>query len=214
MGTTTRSSIPGPGVAATTQTDEALLRLVCSGDEAAFAALVHRHERELFGYLRRYLGNAQQAEDVFQATFLRVHQKRSQFIDGRRFRPWLYAIATRQAIDSQRRNRRHRMASLDKRATNDAALIDSVADREPQTPDAMQSAEDATWVRSAVARLPEKLRDTLDLVYRRGLKQREAAALLGIPVGTVKSRLACALSRLHRASLRGQTARLAPGYHG
>lgn len=184
--------------------DEELLRRVAAGEEAAFAALVHRHEREVFGYLRRYLGDAQQAEDVFQATFLRVHQKRSQFIEGRRFRPWLYAIATHQAIDSQRRNRRHRMASLDKQAAgSEAALIDSVADREALSDEALESAEAATWVRSAVERLPQKLRDTLDLVYRRGLKHREAAALLGIPVGTVKSRIANALGRLHRASLRG-----------
>ena len=78
-----------------------------------FEELVRRYERELFSYLRRYVGDADLAADVFQATFLQLHLKCSQFQEGRRLRPWLYTIATNQAIDAQRRNRRHRMVSLD-----------------------------------------------------------------------------------------------------
>ena len=96
-------------------TDEVLIRrFQQSGDTAAFESLVHRYERDLFGYLRRYLHSAEMAEDVFQTTFLQVHLKRDAFADGRRFRPWLYAIATHQAIDAQRRNRRHRAVDLDR----------------------------------------------------------------------------------------------------
>src|SRR4030067_475812 len=85
-----------------------------TGDRELFAELVHRYERELFNYLRRYLGDTGMAEDAFQATFLQVHLKCEQFEAGRRFRPWLYTIATNQAIDAQRRNKRHRMVSLDR----------------------------------------------------------------------------------------------------
>ena len=91
-----------------------LLRYRQTGGRDDFAQLVHRYERELYNYLRRYLGDAEMAHDVFQATFLQVHLKCDQFEDGRRFRPWLYTIATNQAIDAQRRNRRHRMVSLDR----------------------------------------------------------------------------------------------------
>ena len=77
--------------------------------------LVHRYERELYSYLRRYLGDAAMAEDAFQGTFLQIHLKCGQFEPGRKFRPWLYTIATNQAIDAQRRNKRHRMVSLDRR---------------------------------------------------------------------------------------------------
>src|SRR3989304_4903459 len=84
--------------------DELLLRRYRDkGDRAAFEELVHRYERELYSYLRRYLGDADLAEDVFQTTFLQVHQKCSQFQDGRSFRPWLYTIATHQAIDALRK---------------------------------------------------------------------------------------------------------------
>ena len=76
-----------------------------------FERLVLRYERELFTFLRRFLSDVQQAEDVFQATFLSVHLRIDQFEPGRRFRPWLYAIASNKAIDYMRRNRRHQVAS-------------------------------------------------------------------------------------------------------
>src|SRR5580658_542415 len=84
------------------RTDEELLsQYQASGDREAFATLVGRYERELFSYLRRYLGDAVMAEDAFQATFLQVHLKCGQFEEGRKFRPWVYTIATNQAIDAQ-----------------------------------------------------------------------------------------------------------------
>src|ERR1051325_3619214 len=94
--------------------EELLVRYRDTADRDAFAELVHRYERELFSYLRRYLGDANMAEDAFQATFLQVHLKAHQFEEGRKVRPWLYTIATNQAIDAQRRNKRHRSVSLDR----------------------------------------------------------------------------------------------------
>src|SRR5262249_776564 len=93
--------------------EELLLAYRDRADRTAFTDLVNRYERELYSYLRRYLGDASMAEDAFQATFLQVHLKCDQFEAGRRFRPWLYTIATNQAIDAQRRNKRHRNISLD-----------------------------------------------------------------------------------------------------
>lgn len=187
------------------RTDEELILEVRRHDDDAFEALVHRYEHELYGYLRRYLGDAQLAEDVFQATFLRIHQKSDQFVDGNPFRPWLYAIATNQAIDARRRNHRHRMASLDRRADGQAdsgTLAETIAARGRTSAELTQDAETVNWVLEAVAALPEPLRSTLDLVYRQGLKQREAASRLGIPVGTVKSRINTALNRLHASCAR------------
>ena len=97
-------------------TDEKLLvEYRQHGDRPAFDELVRRYEKELYGYLRHYLGDAGMAEDVFQQTFLQVHLKCDQFEPQRKLRPWLYAVATNQAIDFRRRNVRHRMASLDRR---------------------------------------------------------------------------------------------------
>ena len=156
----------------------------------------------MFNYLRRYLGNAEMAEDVFQATFLQVHLKREQFEEGRRFRPWLYTIATNQAIDAQRSNKRHRMVSLDSRTGGEddiGSLVEMLAGDGHTADEQMQAEEARDWVRSAVDDLPEQLRAALLLVYHQGLKYREAADVLGIPVGTVKSRLHSALAKLNES---------------
>jgi len=168
-----------------------------------FAELVTRYERELFNYLRRFLGDAAQAEDVFQTTFLQVHVKRDLFESGRKFRPWLYTIATNQAIDFQRRNRRHRLVSLNQsRHANGedlGSLMDVVVGQEADPAETTENMEQAEWVRGAVGDLPSPLQKAVRLVYFRGMKYRDAASILSIPVGTVKSRLHSAIQSLGRS---------------
>ncbi len=189
--------------AAGRRTDEELLLAYRDhGDRQAFDELVYRYEAELYNYLRNYLGDAQMAEDAFQNTFLQVHLKCGQFERGRRVRPWLYAVAVNQAIDAHRRGRRHRLLSLERRsgaenAPEDAAtLTDIVHGVETDPAGAMAAAEQGASLRQAVDRLPEALRQTVLLVYYQGLRYREAAEVLGVPVGTVKSRLHAAIHRL------------------
>ncbi len=187
------------------RTDEELLLLHRDhGDREAFETLVRRYERELYHYLRRYLGDDQLAEDAFQLTFLQVYLKANQFDGGRKFRPWLYAIATNQATDMQRRNRRHRMVSLDRPAEDQAqqenTCLAQIVEGSEQTPlSCSESSEQAEQVRALVDRLPEPLRRVVLLVYFQGLKYREAAQVLDIPVGTVKSRLHTAMAKLSQA---------------
>lgn len=170
------------------------------GESALFSELVSRYERELFNYLRRFLGDAALAEDVFQATFLQVHVKQHMFESGRKFRPWLYTIATNQAIDAQRRNKRHRRLSLDeaqRSAEGDAgALAGIIAGSADDPAGAADANEQAEWVRGAVDGLPDSLRSAVKLVYFGGMKYRDAANELSVPVGTVKSRLHSAIQRL------------------
>src|SRR3954467_14359447 len=97
----------------TSCTDEELLERFRRGEADLFGVLVRRYERELYGYLRRYLGDAALAEDVFQNTFLQLYVKSGQYEKGRPVRPWLYTIATHQAIDALRRNGRHQAVSLE-----------------------------------------------------------------------------------------------------
>jgi RNA polymerase sigma-70 factor, ECF subfamily len=181
-----------------------LLDYRSNGDAAAFEELVHRYERDLYSYLRRYLVDAAMAEDAFQATFLQVHLKCGQFEEGRKFRPWLYTVATNQAIDAQRRNRRHRLPSLDRRGNladggESGSLADALVSREPDADSNLLHQEQRQWARKAVRKLPEPLRKVVLLVSYQGLKYREAAEALGIPVGTVKSRLHAAVEKLNEA---------------
>ena len=93
--------------------DERLAVQARRGDTAAFALLVKRYEQPLFRYLRRMLGNTPDAEDMFQETFLRVHQHLGRYRDNAPFRPWLYRIATNLCRDRLRYRRRHPMLALD-----------------------------------------------------------------------------------------------------
>ncbi len=184
--------------------EELLLAYRDQADRDAFTQLVHRYERELYSYLRRYLGDAPMAEDVFQATFLQIHLKCDQFEEGRKFRPWLYTIATNQAIDAQRRNKRHKNVSLDRNTRPEGSddigtLMDLLSSNEPAPERRMEATHERDWVRSAVEALPEGLRQAVNLVYYQGMKYREAADILDIPVGTVKSRLHSAILKLNEA---------------
>jgi RNA polymerase sigma-70 factor, ECF subfamily len=183
--------------------EQLLLRYRDRHERTAFDELVHRYEKELFSYLRRYLGDAGMAEDVFQATFLQVHLKCDQFEADKKFRPWLYTIATNQAIDAQRRNKRHRMVSLDRQNRDDNAdvgsLIDLLVNQQAGPTAEMEAAERQEWIRSAVAALPESLQSVVMLIFYQGLKYREAADVLEIPVGTVKSRMHTAVLKLNEA---------------
>jgi RNA polymerase sigma-70 factor (ECF subfamily) len=184
--------------------DEELLGRFCKGQKEAFGVLVRRYERELYGYLRRYLGDGNLAEDVFQNTFLQVYLKSGQYEEGRPVRPWLYTIATNQAIDALRRNGRHQAVSLDQQREESGEgefhnLLELLESRETGPLDAAQGQELRERVRASVDRLPEFLREVLILAYYQGLKYREIADILGIPVGTVKSRLHAALVKLQEA---------------
>jgi RNA polymerase sigma-70 factor, ECF subfamily len=180
--------------------EQLLLAYRQTGRREHFADLVRRYERELFNYLRRYLGDPGMAEDAFQATFLQVHLKCDQFEEGRRFRPWLYTIATNQAIDAQRRNRRHRMVSLDRvgiEGEEVGKLVDLLVSSDEDPADHALHFERGDWVREALGELSDQMRSVVQLVYYEGMKYREAAEVLSIPVGTVKSRLHSAIARLN-----------------
>lgn len=172
-----------------------------TGNEGCFAVLIRRYERELFSYLRRLLSDVGLAEDVFQNTFFQVHLKRFLYESGRPFRPWLYTIATHQAIDAMRRNQRHQRASLDTRHETGnhgtpSSLLDMVASNAEEPQHQVERAERQTLVRGAVDDLPEHLRVVVVLSYYQGMKYKDIAEILDIPVGTVKSRLHTAIRRL------------------
>ena len=95
-------------------TDKSLIEAHCKGDPMAFSELVRRYGDSILGYLMRMSGNHHQAEDLFQETFKRVHEKAHTF-RGSQFKGWLFTIATNVAIDNLRRRRRMRVVSLNQR---------------------------------------------------------------------------------------------------
>ena len=184
--------------------DEELLSRFGRGQREVFGALVRRYQRELYGYLRRYLGDPNLADDVFQATFLQVFVKGGQYEQGRPVRPWLYTIATNQAIDALRRAGRHPAVSLNQTTSENGdgevrSLLEMIESRETSPLEQTQADERRVLVRAGVEQLPEFLKQVVILAYFQGLKYREIAEVLGVPVGTVKSRLHTALLKLHES---------------
>ena len=182
-------------------TDEQLLLSYReTGNEAQFAELVDRYRKPLMYFLKRQIGNISIAEDVLQATFMQLHVKCEQFQEGRQVKPWLYRIAINQAIDSNRRNRRHEITSLNQSGSEQdgqrCELVDLVRGGGLQPAETLQKQEQSESVRRAVEKLPVQLQTIVSLVFFQGFKYREAAEKLSIPVGTLKSRMHTALLQL------------------
>ena len=133
------------------------------------------------------------AADVFQNTFLALYTKIHQYQPGRAARPWIYTVATHQAIDALRRKAR-RARRTGPGHPGEALEEAPAAGLGPD--DSAELAETRARVRAAVDALPELLRQVVILAYFQGLKYQEIADALGVPLGTVKSRLHAAVARL------------------
>jgi RNA polymerase sigma-70 factor (ECF subfamily) len=185
--------------------DEELLARLRRGEHDLFGVLVRRYERELYGYLRRYIGDADLAADVFQNTCVAVFTKIKQYEPGRPARPWLYAVATNQAIDAMRRRARRKDAKTAALTADDdggdsaASLFDLLEHGAPGPGEVAEGAELQRLVRDRVDALPDLLRQVVVLTYFQGMKYQDAADVLGVPLGTVKSRLHAALAKLTEA---------------
>ena len=171
-----------------------------AGDEAAFAQLVKRYEKELYNFLLRFLSQPSLAEDVFQETFLQVHISAATFETDRRLRPWLYTIAANKARDLLRsRGRRPtvQVTAIDDE-TGSSQLWDNLLRDETTAEDIYEKAQKKQLVRDVIAKLPEHLREILILAYFNQLAYKEIAEVLEIPLGTVKSRLHAAVASFAR----------------
>ena len=180
-------------------TDEMLMQAHRQGDETALTHLVRRHAGPLLGYLTRLSANPHQAEDLFQETFVRVHRKADTFRPDGRFKPWLYTIASRLAVDELRRRKRTTvLLSFEEERDDRLSLADRLADTAAGPADAAAAADARVKVRAAVDRLSPGQRVILNLTYFEGFSYPEAARALGRSVGTIKKQMSRALQTLAR----------------
>jgi len=181
-------------------TDKSLIDAHLQGDPTAFGELVRRYGNIVLGYLMRMSSNREQAEDLFQETFKRVHEKAHTF-RGHQFKSWLFRIATHVAIDSLRRRRRLRVVSLNQNLdcvdTEGRELgVAAVADDSYEPCKEAIKSEQAKQVQQAIQSLPTKQRATLILAYYQQLSFSEVATVLGCSIGTVKTQMYRALRTL------------------
>jgi RNA polymerase sigma-70 factor (ECF subfamily) len=158
------------------------------GDRSAFGDLVRHHRSGVINVVYRMCGDVQLAEDAAQEAFIRAWQKLPGYQPRSPFRNWLYRIATNVALDTLRRERE--TVDLD-----DVPLQTPYAGPES----AVENAEQAELVRAAVLALPPASRAVLVLREYEGLSYRQIAETLGIPLGTVMSRLNYARTHLAAA---------------
>jgi RNA polymerase sigma-70 factor (ECF subfamily) len=190
-------------MASMVKTDKSLIDAHIQGDTTAFSELVRRYGDSLLGYLTRMTGRREQAEDLFQETFKRVHEKADTF-RGTRIKSWLFAIATNVAIDGMRKSKRLHVVSLDQKLDcNDgncqelSAVALSDSSYEPSQKSIVD--EQKELVRQALELLPSRQRATLVLAYYQQLSYSEVAQVLGCSIGTVKTQMYRALKTLaHR----------------
>ena len=160
--------------------DESLLAAHLRGDPRAFGILVTRHERRIYGLCLRILGNREDAEDATQEAFLAALRKASTFRRAAAFSTWLYRIAVNAATDQARRRGRARMTTLDPEDAGVAA--------DPGA-DLGEAVTTAVAVQAALTKVPEEFRVAVVLCDLYRVPYADAAQILEVPVGTVKSRV-------------------------
>ena len=169
--------------------DEALVALVARGDEDALAELYDRVGRIAYGLALRVLRDERHAEDAVQEAFLQVWRSAATFRAERaKASTWILTLVHRRAVDLVRREERRQA---------DPLTDDSAAGAAPEETD------EAAWLRferervqAALKQLPDVQREALELAYYGGFSQSELAERLGVPLGTIKSRMFAGLARL------------------
>jgi RNA polymerase sigma-70 factor (ECF subfamily) len=180
--------------------DEVLMERVQGGDAAAFDLLVQRHGRALLNFIYRYVGDWDRAEDLLQDTYLRLLESAASFRPDRRFTTWIYRVAANRCVDELRQLKHRQHVSLDGPVEDgERPLAETLPDDGP-TPEEIAVARDTQrLVRKAIRGLPDEQRAALVLKEYQGLSYQEIAAVLGCPLGTVKSRLHHAMRNLRAA---------------
>lgn len=158
-----------------------------SGDRSAMDQLLAAYQSEVFSYLERMLGNHSDAEDALQMTLLQAIKKLRWLREPSSFRPWVYRIASRYAyrvIASRQRDREH----------SNADQLEAVED----TIDQNELAELIEQIPQWLEKLTAKGREVMILHYLEGFTAEQVADILNIPLGTVRSRVSHALSRIRK----------------
>ena len=174
-------------------TDETLMAAYCAGDDAAFEALFARYGAVLFRVARRHLETEDQAREVAQEVFVRVHAARHDFRQGARFRPWVMTITMNLCREYWRKKKRRKTHSDDTLDRREAPA----AERGP-----IETRQRAELLRSALEALPESQRVVVELHWFQDLPFAEVAKIVGSSEGAVRV-------RAHRA-YKTMKARLAP----
>jgi RNA polymerase sigma-70 factor (ECF subfamily) len=182
--------------------DEALMLAYRQGEARAFNLLLSRHQRPVFNFLVRQVGNKTLAEDLLQEVFLRVIRGAGTYKKEAKFTTWLYTIARNLCIDNARRAKHRRAASLDqpisKKDEGGRTMGDTVADKAPGVERQAASRRLQERIQQAVSTLGDDQREVFLMREQLNMPFKEIAEVIGCPENTVKSRMRYALEHLRK----------------
>ncbi len=184
-------SSPGRGAMIT---DEQLVARYLKKDEKALEELIKRYTPLIFGFVKRYTGNQDNASDITQEVFVKVWKNLKSFDQSKGFRTWIFTIAKRTAIDELRKKNALPFSTLRKETDFAESLVDEV----PSILDQIFSQQQSQELAVAVAKLPKNYGSVIKLYNHDGLNFREIASKLKEPLNTVKSRYRRSLTLLKK----------------
>jgi RNA polymerase sigma factor (sigma-70 family) len=166
--------------------DSVLVGRAATGDERAFAVLVHRHKQPLYRLLRRYCGDADEAYETAHEAFIAAWAALGRFDPRRPFLPWLRTIAINKARDRGRRTAFRRLL-FGSRALEDSGAL-AHPDMSLAADEVVMSRQDMMALDRAISRLPAVLKEALLLTAFDGWSQQEAGDILGVSAKTIETR--------------------------
>ena len=169
--------------------DAEILSRVSRGESAMFRVIVDRHARRLHAWAYRYTSSDEDAEELVQETLLRAFRSADRYDPSRPFVPWLFTILANLCHNWHKGHKHTRAASLDRETDDGGKLLDTIAAPHAGPDHATLDSETVREVRAAVNALDETYRPVFLLYYFEDFSLTEIARTIGIPVGTVKSRL-------------------------
>jgi RNA polymerase sigma-70 factor, ECF subfamily len=184
--------------------DTLLVEKVAKGNARALEQIYDRHSRGVYSLALRLLSEPAAAEEVVQETFLKLWRQPGAYQPNRgRLLPWLLGVAHHQAVDMLRRRQleqRHRASTTTSNGEGLADLLDNLGVASGEDDPQLRSAsfDQRMAIGRALAELPVEQRLPLELAYYRGMTQYEVATLLGVPLGTIKTRMRLALQQLRK----------------
>jgi RNA polymerase sigma-70 factor (ECF subfamily) len=176
--------------------EQAMWRVKMNDDAEAFALIVSRWQQPIQNLCTRMTGDPHRAEDLAQEAFVRLYSKRFDYEPSAKFSTYLWRIALNLCYDELRKLQRRKETSLDADEGEKLIRLEDVAGNAEQPQAVLEATERAEQVKAALLKLPELYRSVVVLRHYEDMKFREIADVLNIPEGTVKSRMAEAMSQL------------------
>ncbi len=208
------------GTAAPSPPDAAVIERAKHGDHEAFRVLVERYQGRAYGLALRVLRDEEQARDAVQDAFLKVYGSLGKFEGRSGFYTWLYRLVMNVCLDMKRRDRSGRQVEWEEESALEIAqgaetLAPGGSNPGRSGPEAdLERAELRDVMARAIQALPDSARRTLELREIDGLSYAEIAKALGVPKGTVMSRLFYARRRVQAALIEAGVASATPGADG